>query len=182
MYPLFWISLCMVQDPQRANYISAFIHLGKCTLMTITHLKPNSIIWAIDFNGFCYFLTCPRGRRVVFEFSPCIKENRVGFLQVSKYACSVCLLCKPGCGECVISTYFQKPSSFTWWSIYSNWNLCRFTISRQSLDTGAVTQQRAMPHVEKKNSSCICSCILPHFNPNTRGVGRRGEGKAQKCR
>lgn len=35
-----------------ANHISVFTHLGKCTLISITHLEANSIIWAIDCNGF----------------------------------------------------------------------------------------------------------------------------------
>lgn len=53
-----------------AECILVFTHLGKGTLITITHLDSNSIIWAIDFNGFCYFLMCPQGRRIVFGFSP----------------------------------------------------------------------------------------------------------------
>ena len=55
-----------------ANYISVFIHLAKCALITAIHLESNSIIWAIDFNGFCYFLMCPKGRRILFGFPPCI--------------------------------------------------------------------------------------------------------------
>ena len=71
----FELAFAQYSTHKATNYISLFIHLDKCTVITITHLESNSIIWAIDFNGFCYFLMLPKGRRIVFGFPPCIKET-----------------------------------------------------------------------------------------------------------
>lgn len=72
----FYKWLCALQSmPNTAHYISVSPHLDQSLHITITHLSSNWIIWAIDCYGFCYFLMCLKGRRIVFGFPPCIKET-----------------------------------------------------------------------------------------------------------